>query len=76
MQPQLSQDYGVDARYTAGKGSVDNAAGKQFVRSYIQKRRNEATINQSEEADQEGRFFMAGPGAAQYTFRNGFRASK
>ena len=76
MQPQLSQDYGVDARYSAGKGSVDNAAGKQFVRSYIQKRRNEATVDQSEDSAQEDRFFMAGPGAAQYTFRNGFRASK
>jgi hypothetical protein len=76
MKPQLSQDYNVDARYTGGKGSADNAAGKAFVASYIRRRKVENRANTTADREEDGRFTVAGPGNSTYTFRNGFRVSK
>ena len=76
MNPQLSQDYDVDARYHGGKRSVDNEAAKYFVRRYIRDRQAQNRPNMAEEQSTEGRFIMQGPGEAGYTFRNAFRPSK
>lgn len=75
MNPQLSQDYSVDSRYRGLEKAQDNSAGKQFVASFL-KRRELEKPSLAPELQQEDRFFMAGPGDNQYTFRNGFVASK
>lgn len=75
MNPQLSQDYTVDSRYRGMSRAEDNLAGKNFVAAFI-KRRGLEDAPMGPESSQEDRFFMAGPGEAQYTFRNGFVASK
>ena len=74
MQQQLSQTYDVDARYAETKRAVDNKASKQFVASYI-KRRKIANENGQEKA-LEDRFIVSGPGDSNYSFKNAFRASK
>lgn len=75
MNPQLSQDYSVDSRYRGMGQAQDNTAGKQFVTSFLKRRELEKPPIESE-LRQEDRFFIGGPGDTQYTFRNGFTASK
>lgn len=74
MNPQLSQDYEVDARYKGGKGSVDNTTARQFLRGYIDLMRASRNQNQAPELASEDRFVMSGPGDSKYSFRNNFRA--
>jgi hypothetical protein len=76
MQTQLSQDYNVDARYRGLKQSVDNAAGLKFVKSYIQRHKNQTQPEITADRATENRFLMSGPGDAVYGFRNPFQASK
>lgn len=76
MQPQLSQDYKVDARRTGGQKSVDNTEGLKFVKKYLNKRQEGESTPIEEELRQEDRFIVAGPGQSQYSFRNAFRSSK
>lgn len=75
MNPKLSQDYSVDSRYRGMKRAQDNTAAKQFVSAFL-KRREQETPPIEPELMQEDRFFIAGPGDSQYTFRNAFIASK
>lgn len=74
MNPKLSQDYDVDARYTGGKGSVDNTAAKQFLGDYIDLMRAARNENMEPELASEDRFVMSGPGDTKYSFRNDFKA--
>jgi hypothetical protein len=74
MAPQLSQDYNVDSRYSAGRGAADNSRGKDFLRQFIN--RKKAASAMPNDMQPEDRFIMAGPGDTTYGFRNGFRASK
>jgi hypothetical protein len=76
MQEQFSQDYNVDERYTAGKGAVDNAAGKQFLLSYLKRRSNALEPNLTDQRAGDNRFIFAGPGPSTYGFRNSFVPSK
>jgi len=76
MKPQLSQDYKVDARYKGGKESVDNSAGLAFVTSYINRMREEQKPQYGSDLGQEDRFIVQGPGSANYSFRNAFRATQ
>lgn len=76
MKPQLSQDYNVDARYSGGKGSLDNDPGKAFVASYIRKGKAESQPNVTLQRQGDDRFVASGPGDTVYSFKNGFRASK
>jgi len=75
MNLDLSQDYTVDSRYRGISRAQDNTAGKQFVSAFL-KRRNLEKEPTAQELRQEDRFFVSGPGDTQYTFRNGFVASK
>lgn len=74
MNPQLSQDYNVDARYTGGKGAVDNTTAKRFLSDYIGLMRATKDVNMAPELASEDRFVMSGPGDTKYSFRNDFRA--
>lgn len=74
MNPQLSQDYDVDARYTGGRGSVDNTRAKGFLKGYIDLMRSDQRPNLGYERALEDRFVMIGPGDSKYSFRNDFRA--
>lgn len=74
MNPQLSQDYNVDARYTGGKGAVDNTTAKRFLSDYIGLMRAAKDVNMAPELASEDRFVMSGPGDTKYSFRNDFRA--
>lgn len=76
MKPQLSQDYNVDSRYRGLQNARDNDAGKAFVNSYIQRRQEEGAVNNSAEKQTEDRFIVVGPGSANYSFRNAFRAKQ
>jgi hypothetical protein len=76
MKPQLSQDYKVDGRYTAGKDSIDNIAGQTFLRQYLGRRRLAEELDTSAERQTEDRFIVRGPGDKTYSFRNGFRVNK
>ncbi len=76
MKPQLSQTYNVDARYTAGKGALDNSAGKAFLNSYISRMREEQKPGYGSDLGNEDRFIVNGPGSASYSFRNSFRATQ
>lgn len=76
MKPQLSQNYKVDARYTGGKESADNSSGLAFVTSYINRMREEAKPGYSLDLGREDRFIVQGPGSANYSFRNAFRATQ
>jgi hypothetical protein len=76
MKPQLSQTYNVDARYSGGKGSADNDAGKAFVASYIKRQRVEKEPEVTAERQADDRFVVSGPGDSTYSFKNAFRASK
>jgi hypothetical protein len=71
---QLSQTYDVDARYAETKRAVDNKTSKQFVASYIKRRKIADRLGQ--ERASEDRFVVAGPGDGTYSFKNSFRASK
>jgi hypothetical protein len=75
MKVQLSQDYGVDARYTGGKGAVDNSAGKAFVMKFLRDRQAAANLPYGSDLATEDRYIVAGPGETNYTFRNAFRAT-
>lgn len=75
MNPDLSQDYNVDSRYRGMSRAQDNETGRQFVKAFL-KRRNQEKEPIAAELRQEDRFFISGPGDDQYTFRNGFVASK
>jgi len=76
MKPQLSQNYNVDGRYSAGKGSADDDSGKAFVASYIKRLREEQNAGITEERKSDNRFIVSGPGDEIHTFRNAFRPSK
>ena len=76
MKPQLSQDYNVDARYSGGKNSVDNDAGKAFVASYIRRTKIEQKPGIEAERQEDSRFVVSGPGDSTYSFMNAFRPSK
>lgn len=76
MNPDLSQDYSVDERYSFGKNAEDNDVAKTFLDSYLQRKRIESEPNLEDERQSEGRFTMSGPGAGTYGFRNAFRPSK
>ena len=76
MKPQLSQTYNVDARYSGGKGALDDDAGKAFVASYIRKRKAEQEPEVSAERQADNRFVVSGPGDSTYSFKNAFRPSK
>lgn len=74
MNPQLSQNYDVDARYKGGRGSIDNTTARQFLRGYIDLMRNSRKPNQNPDLASEDRFIMSGPGDSNYSFKNDFRA--
>lgn len=74
MKAQLSQDYDVDGRYVGGKNSVDNTAGKAFVRKFLRERQDSRNLPYGPDLATEDRFVFAGPGESNYTFRNAFRA--
>lgn len=74
MNPQLSQDYTVDSRYRGMSRAQDNSAGKNFVLAFLKRKSEEPTT--APELRQEDRFFIAGPGDTQYSFRNGFTPNK
>ena len=76
MKPQFSQTYNVDGRYTAGKNSVDNAAGNAFLTTYINRMREERKPDYGSDLVNEDRFVVNGPGSASYSFRNAFRATQ
>lgn len=75
MKAQLSQNYDVDGRYTAGKNSVDNTAGKAFVMKFLKEREAARNLPYGSDLATEDRYIVAGPGERNYTFRNAFRAS-
>lgn len=76
MKPQLSQDYNVDSRYSEGKGALDNAAGKAFLATYVNRMREEQKPGYGADLGTEDRFIMNGPGSASYSFQNAFRAKQ
>ena len=76
MKPQFSQTYDVDARYAAGKGSIDNSAGKAFLNSYINRMREEQKPDYGSDLNNEDKFIVNGPGSTSYSFRNAFRATQ
>lgn len=81
MKTQLSQDYNVDGRYSFGKGSTDNLAGRRFVAEYLGMLRQQFLdaskhTPAGQELLNEDRFTVAGPGDSIYSFRNGFRATQ
>lgn len=75
MNRDLSQDYTVDSRYRGMSQAQDNTAGKSFVKAFLKRREMEKQPIGTE-LQQEDRFFVSGPGDAQYTFRNAFIPSK
>jgi hypothetical protein len=74
MNPQLSQDYKVDARYKGGRGTIDNTAANRFLRGYLDLMRVAGSPNQDAELASEDRFIVSGPGDSKYSFRNDFKA--
>lgn len=76
MQPSPSQTYNVDARYSGGKGAVDNEAGKAFLATYVNRMREEQKPGYGSDLGTEDKFIVNGPGSASYSFRNGFRAKQ
>ena len=74
MQQQLSQTYDVDARYAETKRAIDNKDSKQFVASYI--RRRKIAAKPGSDVTTEDRFIVSGPGDSTHSFLNGFRPSK
>jgi hypothetical protein len=74
MSLQTSQDYSVDSRYHGGKGAQDNVAGKQFLKRFIQQRRQQAEPGITEQREEDNRFIMSGPGDVTYGFKNAFKA--
>jgi hypothetical protein len=76
MKQQFSQDYDVDERYKAGRGAIDNQAGKQFLMSYLNRRSDALAPNLTDQRSGDNRFIFAGPGSSVYGFRNSFVPSK
>ncbi len=76
MQYQFSQDYGVDGRYKAAKGAIDNEAGKAFLKGYLARSGDAMAPDITSQRAGDDRFLFAGPGAATYGFRNAFVPSK
>lgn len=74
MSVQLSQDYDVDSRYSAGAGASDNSSAKSFLERFLNKMGAQADLGEDQQP--EDRFIMSGPGDTVYGFRNEFRASK
>lgn len=73
MDSQLSQDYSVDSRYRGMKRAEDNKEARRFVKSFLQRGADRQKMSLGVDLGQEDRFFVAGPGQSQYTFRNAFR---
>jgi hypothetical protein len=73
MDSQLSQDYSVDSRYRGLKQAEDNDAAKRFAKTFLQRKAKRDKLTIGTDLAQEDRFFVAGPGQSQYTFRNAFR---
>ena len=73
MDSQLSQDYSVDSRYRGLKRAEDNDAAKRFVKTFLQRKSERDKLAIGADLAQEDRFFIAGPGQSQYTFKNAFR---
>lgn len=73
MDSQLSQNYSVDSRYRGMKRAEDNEEAKRFVKSFLQRGAERQKMPIGADLGQEDRFFVAGPGQSQYTFRNAFR---
>jgi hypothetical protein len=76
MQHQFSQDYDVDSRYRGLENAADNEAGKAFVKSYLNRRRNTNKTDITAQRQEDDRFVVAGPGQSLYSFKNSFRPSK
>jgi len=76
MIPKLSQTYNVDARYKAGRNSIDNTVATGFLKGYLGALRAAKRPNQAGELSQEDRFVVNGPGDGTYSFRNNFRAKQ
>ena len=73
MDSQLSQDYSVDSRYRGLKRAEDDDSAKKFVKTFLQRKVDRDKMPVTGDLTQEDRFFVAGPGESQYTFRNAFR---
>ena len=73
MDAQLSQDYSVDSRYRGLKQAEDDNSAKKFVKIFLQRKADRDKVSITNDLAQEDRFFIAGPGESQYTFRNAFR---
>lgn len=73
MDSQLSQDYSVDSRYRGMKRARDNEQAKRFVKNFLQRSADRQRLPLGADLGEEDRFFIAGPGQSQYTFRNAFR---
>jgi len=73
MDSQLSQDYSVDSRYRGMKRAEDNDAAKKFVKTFLERKSERDKLRVGTDLTQEDRFFVAGPGQSQYTFKNAFR---
>jgi hypothetical protein len=76
MIPKLSQTYDVDARYKAGRQSIDNTEAKGFLKGYLAIMRGAKRPNKEAELAQEDRYVMNGPGDSTYSFRNDFKAKQ
>jgi len=76
MQAQLSQNYKVDGRYSQTRGAQDNTRALQFLQDAVNRRRAEQEPQYKLDQDTENKFIMQGPGSANYTFRNSFRATQ
>lgn len=73
MDSQLSQDYSVDSRYRGLNQAEDANEAKEFVKTFLKRRTKSEKPSFSSDLIQEDRFFVAGPGQSQYTFKNAFR---
>ena len=76
MNPQLSQDYTVDSRYSEAKNALDNAPGKAFLTTFINRMREEQKPGYGSDLGTEDRYIVNGAGGANYTFKNGFKAKQ
>lgn len=76
MQAQLSQDYKVDNRYEQARGASDNTRALKFLEDFVARKRAEQEPQYKLDQATENKFVVQGPGSANYTFRNSFRAKQ
>jgi hypothetical protein len=72
MDMQTQPGYMVDNRYRGVKRAVDNTSSRNFLNRYIERHRQDQQPNYSQEAKEDGRFVVSGPGNNLYTFKNAY----